>query len=129
MKLKVVVHPAEEGGFWAEVLALPGCVSQGETYAETLANIREAAEGWLEVADERSKHDAHAQLEVIGCLRETFLQGIGETRLDFDTDSRQSSRLCDGYIPRDYFDSGPRQPGFETGTPPAIDEDGRTDGR
>lgn len=65
MKLKVAIHPAEEGGFWAEVLALPGCVSQGETFAETLANIREAAEGWLEVADEREKQDAHSQLAVI----------------------------------------------------------------
>ena len=50
MKLAVVVHPAEEGGFWAEIPALPGCVSQGETFSETLVNIREAAEGWLEVA-------------------------------------------------------------------------------
>ncbi len=65
VKLKVVIHSAEEGGFWAEVPALPGCVSQGETFAETLANIREAAEGWLEVADERTKHDADAQLAEI----------------------------------------------------------------
>ncbi|MCP4663032.1 MAG: type II toxin-antitoxin system HicB family antitoxin [bacterium] len=53
MKLTTLVHPAEEGGFWAEVPALPGCVSEGETLEETLANIREAAEGWLEVAAER----------------------------------------------------------------------------
>jgi predicted RNase H-like HicB family nuclease len=62
VKLKVVVHPAEEGGFWAEVPALPGCVSEGETLAETLANIREAAEGWLEVADRRAPDDTNAQL-------------------------------------------------------------------
>ena len=48
MKLPVVVHPAEEGGFWAEIPALPGCVSEGETFSEMLANIREAAEGWLQ---------------------------------------------------------------------------------
>jgi predicted RNase H-like HicB family nuclease len=48
-----LIHPAEEGGFWAEIPALPGCVSEGNTYEETLANIREAAEGWLEVAAER----------------------------------------------------------------------------
>ena len=53
MKLKVVVHPADEGGFWAEVPALPGCVSEGDTMEETLANIKEAAEGWLEVAADR----------------------------------------------------------------------------
>jgi len=52
MKLKVLIHTADEGGFWAEVPALPGCVSQGETYDEALSNVREAAEGWLEVAEE-----------------------------------------------------------------------------
>ena len=62
MKLKIVVHPAEEGGFWAEVPALPGCVSEGETLDETLANVREAAEGWLEAATERAQVDTNAQL-------------------------------------------------------------------
>lgn len=58
MKLQALIHPAEEGGFWAEVPALPGCVFEGETWNETLANIREAAEGWLEVSDERTKMEA-----------------------------------------------------------------------
>ncbi|MBI1760093.1 MAG: type II toxin-antitoxin system HicB family antitoxin [Acidobacteria bacterium] len=53
MKLKILIHPADEGGFWAEVPALPGCVSEGDTLAETLANIREAAQGWLAVAADR----------------------------------------------------------------------------
>ncbi|MGA2616644.1 MAG: type II toxin-antitoxin system HicB family antitoxin [Thermoguttaceae bacterium] len=65
MKLRVVVHPAEEGGFWAEIPALPGCVSEGETLTETLANVREAAEGWLEVADQHSPTDADVQLAEI----------------------------------------------------------------
>lgn len=47
MILKAVIHPAEEGGFWAEVPALPGCLSQGETKEEIQINIREAIEGWL----------------------------------------------------------------------------------
>ena len=47
MQVKVVVHEAEEGGFWAEVPALPGCLSQGETMDELLANVREAIEAWL----------------------------------------------------------------------------------
>ena len=47
MQVKVVVHEAEEGGFWAEVRALPGCVSQGDTMDELLANVREAIEAWL----------------------------------------------------------------------------------
>ena len=64
MKLAVVVHPAEEGGFWAEIPALPGCVSRG-TFSETLANIREAAEGWLQVADNRTATGADVQLAEI----------------------------------------------------------------
>ena len=55
MQLKVVVHKAEEGGFWAEVPALPGCASQGETMDELLANIREAVEGCLAVDVEEPK--------------------------------------------------------------------------
>ena len=62
MKLKVLVHPAEEGGFWAEVPSLPGCYSQGESLDETLVNIREAAEGWLEVAAERVSPVADTQV-------------------------------------------------------------------
>ncbi len=62
MKWKVFVHIAEEGGYWAEVPALTGCVSEGETVDELLANIREAAEGWLEVAAERNPTDPRAQV-------------------------------------------------------------------
>jgi predicted RNase H-like HicB family nuclease len=49
MKLKVVVHEAEEGGYWAEVPAIPGCATQGETFEELLENIYEAVEGCLAV--------------------------------------------------------------------------------
>jgi predicted RNase H-like HicB family nuclease len=49
MKIKIVIHEAEEGGYWAEVPAIPGCVSQGETMDELLANIQEAIEGCLSV--------------------------------------------------------------------------------
>ena len=49
MKFKVVVHNAEEGGYWAEVPTVPGCVSQGETMEELLRNIQEAIEGCLSV--------------------------------------------------------------------------------
>jgi predicted RNase H-like HicB family nuclease len=47
MKFKIIVHEAEEGGYWAEVPAIPGCASQGETMDELLANMREAIEGCL----------------------------------------------------------------------------------
>jgi predicted RNase H-like HicB family nuclease len=49
MKLKVIVHQAEEGGFWAEVPAIPGCATQGETFEELLENLYEAVEGCLSV--------------------------------------------------------------------------------
>jgi predicted RNase H-like HicB family nuclease len=53
MKLKILVHKANEGGFWAEVPALPGCVSQGETMDELRDNIREAIELWLETGEDQ----------------------------------------------------------------------------
>ncbi len=49
MKIKVVVHEAEEGGYWAEVPAIPGCATQGETFEELLKNLYEAVEGCLSV--------------------------------------------------------------------------------
>ncbi len=49
MKLKVIVHEAEEGGYWAEVPSIPGCATQGETFDELLRNIYEAVEGCLSV--------------------------------------------------------------------------------
>ena len=52
MKIKIIVHKAEEGGFWAEVPALPGCVSQGESMDEIRDNIREAIELWLEAGED-----------------------------------------------------------------------------
>jgi len=65
MKLQVVIHPAEEGGFWAEIPALAGCVSEGETLEETLLNIKEAAEGWLEVASMQIKSNSQIQIAEI----------------------------------------------------------------
>ena len=49
MKLKVVVHEAEEGGCWAEVPSIPGCATQGESFEALLANLYEAVEGCLSV--------------------------------------------------------------------------------
>ena len=49
MKIKVVVHEAEEGGLWAEVPAIPGCATQAETLEELLKNVHEAIEGCLSV--------------------------------------------------------------------------------
>jgi predicted RNase H-like HicB family nuclease len=49
MKLKVIIHEAEEGGYWAEVPSIPGCATQGETFEELLQNLYEAVEGCLSV--------------------------------------------------------------------------------
>lgn len=55
VKIKVVVHEAEEGGFWAEVPAIPGCATQGETFEELLQNLYEAVEGCLSVDVQAAK--------------------------------------------------------------------------
>ncbi len=49
MKLKVVIHEAEEGGLWAEVPAIPGCMTQGETMKELIENLYDAVEGCLSI--------------------------------------------------------------------------------
>jgi predicted RNase H-like HicB family nuclease len=49
MKLSVVIHKAEEGGFWSEVPAIPGCATQGESFEDLLKNLYEAVEGCLSV--------------------------------------------------------------------------------
>ena len=51
MTLKAVIHDAEEGGYWAEVPALPGCVTQGDTLDEVKTNLEEAITGWLEAGE------------------------------------------------------------------------------
>ena len=45
----MIVHEAEEGDYWAEVPAILGCATQGETFDELLANLYEAVEGCLSV--------------------------------------------------------------------------------
>lgn len=55
MKLKIIVHKADEGGFWAEVPAIPGCATEGETFEELLKNLYEAVEGCLSVDVEPPK--------------------------------------------------------------------------
>lgn len=55
MKLQVVVHEAEEGGYWAEVPAIPGCATEGETFEELLKNLYEAVEGCISVDLEPAK--------------------------------------------------------------------------
>ncbi len=55
MKIKVVIHEAEEGGYWAEVPSIPGCATQGDSFEELLKNLYEAVEGCLSVDVEQPK--------------------------------------------------------------------------
>ncbi|MDY7034141.1 MAG: type II toxin-antitoxin system HicB family antitoxin [Thermodesulfobacteriota bacterium] len=52
MKLKVFFEPSDEGGFTVYVLSLPGCISEGDTKEEALANIKEAIELYLEPVED-----------------------------------------------------------------------------
>jgi predicted RNase H-like HicB family nuclease len=62
-KYAVVIHEEPDGGFWAEVPALPGCYSQGETVDELQQNIREAIAGVLEVLREQGREpDANIRI-------------------------------------------------------------------
>lgn len=62
MKLKVVIHEAEEGGFWAEVPAIPGCATQGDSFEELLENLYEAIEGCLSVEVEVPETDEKSRV-------------------------------------------------------------------
>jgi len=52
MKLKIVLEPSDEGGYTAYVPALPGCISEGDSVEEAMANVREAIELYLEPVDD-----------------------------------------------------------------------------
>lgn len=65
MKLHVIIEQDEAGYFVAEVPALPGCLSQGQTRDEALTNVKEAVEGWLETMEAKSNMDATRTVEVL----------------------------------------------------------------
>lgn len=52
MKIRVILEASEEGGYTVYVPSLPGCISEGETEEEALANVREAIELYLEPVDD-----------------------------------------------------------------------------
>jgi predicted RNase H-like HicB family nuclease len=64
MKLKALIFRAEEGGFWAKVPAIPGCVSQGETLEEVKTNILDALQGCLAVREEMALEEAQVVEEM-----------------------------------------------------------------
>lgn len=65
MKLHVVVEQDEAGYYAAEVPALPGCLSQGKTREEAIANVKEAIEGWLEVMEAKRAVAGRRTIEVV----------------------------------------------------------------
>jgi predicted RNase H-like HicB family nuclease len=64
MKLKVIISPGDDGGFIAEVPALRGCCTQGRTRDETISNIREAIQAWLEVEQDKAESNGNAVKDV-----------------------------------------------------------------
>jgi len=64
MKLHIMIEQDEAGYYVAEVPALPGCFSQGHTYEEAIANIKEAIQGWLEVMESKQAVDPSQLIEV-----------------------------------------------------------------
>jgi predicted RNase H-like HicB family nuclease len=65
MKLQVMIEQDEAGYYVAEVPALPGCLSQGKTREEAIANIKEAIAGWLDVMESKRNMDPSQIIEVM----------------------------------------------------------------
>ena len=62
MKLKVIVHEAEEGGYWAEVPAIQGCATQGDDMEDLIKNLYEAIEGCMSVDIDMAEEDIHSRV-------------------------------------------------------------------
>lgn len=62
MKLKVIVHEAKEGGYWAEVPGIPGCATEGDTFEDLLQNIYEAVDACLSVDTGESASDDNTRV-------------------------------------------------------------------
>ena len=69
MEYTVILHQAEEGGYWVEVPALPGCYSQGETVEQTMRNVKEAIESHLEALREDKQEIPTEEELVIGRVK------------------------------------------------------------
>jgi len=65
MRLKVVLEPSDEGGYTVYVPALPGCISEGETVEDALANIREAIRLYLAPVEDDWVTDENAAVQEI----------------------------------------------------------------
>ncbi len=94
MRFKVILEPDEEGGYTVYVPTLPGCISEGDTIEEALANIKEAIELYLEPADEDLSVDERAVVREIEveqsawCFVYSGHQCFTKERLDSYTSAR-----------------------------------------
>ena len=65
MIIKAIIHEADEGGYWAEVPALPGCISEGDNLEELKSNLKEAITGWLEVYNDELEKKVSSSFKVL----------------------------------------------------------------
>ena len=65
MIIKAIIHEADEGGYWAEVPALPGCISEGDNLEELKSNLKEAITGWLEVYNDELEKKVSSSCKVL----------------------------------------------------------------
>ena len=65
MKLLAVIKQDDTGYYFAEVPALPGCVTQGKTLAEVKVNIKEAISGWVAVMNDKVRHSHARKVQVL----------------------------------------------------------------
>ena len=64
MNIRVIIEQDEDGYFVAEVPAMPGCLSQGQTGAEAIENIKEAITAWMEVMESKAPEPSGEPIEV-----------------------------------------------------------------
>lgn len=65
LKYTVIFEPAEEGGYVVSVPALPGCISQGETFEEASAMIKDAIKGYLQILKEEKQEIPQEHSDVV----------------------------------------------------------------
>ncbi len=65
MRFKIVLEPSEDGGFTVYVPSLPGCISEGDTEEEAVANIREAIQLYLEPVEDDLLMDEQVKVQEI----------------------------------------------------------------
>ena len=131
MKLKVVIHEADEGGYWAEVPSIPGCATQGDSFEDLLVNLYEAVEGCLSVEIQDipvSETDRdHRDCRVKAVSGKRFCRLLESRGWAVETSQRQPPHLREDGDSRSYLGPGTRRHS-ETWFAEASDEDGSDQG-